>query len=376
MDIVASLNSAFTQVQRSENMSFRAGDQGTQVGYRERESTQNLSGQVGQFRGNQKFLPASSGGDVRSAVQNAVNYDRSERGTLTLLTQEGDTVKLKFLNSESYNAQNQQFEGGGSVLSDFSMSGSNSSNFKVVVEGDLNGEELSAIRGVLVQAREMANNFYDGNVESAFSTAGQFQMDSEQLANVSMQFNLRENYTYANAVVETPPQIAPPSNPTQPIAPAVESVPTAQPTAEPATPASIAVPVSQPDVTAAAPTPSVVQPLASELVQEIPDAPEPVETLVHSEPDVADPLSSALTTISNFLNQIASTFESFNQQSQAPSGNAAFSFSGGFQLQVMSSLIGQMDSSLPANEPSGNSLAAATLDVVAMRMDARFEVTI
>lgn len=193
MDIVSSLNSAFTQVQRFENMDFRSGDGGTQVGYRERESEQNVLLRQGQPSSASNKLAAFGDNSVRSAVQNAVNYDRSEGGTISLTTQEGDTVRLKFLNSESYNAQNQQFEGGGSVLSDFSLSSSDSSQFKVVVEGDLNGEELSAIREVLIQARDMANNFYDGNVQAAFGTASQFKMDSEQLVNVSMQLNVQEN---------------------------------------------------------------------------------------------------------------------------------------------------------------------------------------
>lgn len=379
MDIISSLNSAFTQVQRSENLSFSSNGNNNQVGYRERESSNSVSGQFGGAnRGMQNFLPDSFGGPMRAAVHNVVDYDRSEGGTLQLRTQEGDTVKLKFLNSESMNAQNQQFEGGGSVLSGFSMSGSNSSQFSVVVEGDLSGEELSAIRDVLIQAREMSNTFYDGEVKQAFSMASQFNVDSEQLANVNMQLNVTENYTYSSAVLEAQngqDPVTPPSETTMPISPVVASVPPAASPNIQSNTAAIAVPVLQSNLTATAPA---SQPNVSQLTQEAPSTPVPLETPVHSEPDPVDHLNGALSTITSFLNQLTSSMNSINQQFQGQNSSPAFAFSGGFQLQVVSAMVGQMESQLEQEQasPSGHSLASATIDLVAMRMDAHVDAMI
>ncbi len=375
MDIISSLNSAFTQVQRTETMTFGSNGNSTQTSYRERENVSNFSGLPGGRGGRPNMLPVASENSLSSAIQNAVSYDRSERGGLQLRTQEGDVVRLKFLNTETANAKGQQFENGGTTLSDFSLSGSNSSRFQVVVEGDLSGEELSAIRDVLIQAREMANTFFDGDVKEAFSMAGQMDFDSEQLANVNMRLNVSETYTYAQTSVQQQVVQAPgvepdqSSHPTQPIAPPVEAVPPAAPAATSPN-ANIVATLAQPDVTAAAPT--VSTPVVDNVTQEAPVQPETVDTLVHTAPDPVGDMTGVLSTITSFLNQLTESLNSFNQQfapTQSVGSSAGFSFSAGFQLQVVSSLIGQMETNSDGQTSDAGSLAAKTVDELAMKMD-------
>ncbi len=370
MDIISSINSAFTQIQRFQGLSVSSneGNNGSQVGYRERESVSNSSGQIEGRRGRLTGgggLPASD--NLHSAVQNAVAYDRSESGGLQLRTQEGDVVRIKFMNSESFNAQNQQFEDGGTIMSDFSLSSSNSSTFKVVVEGDLNGEELSAIREVLVQAHELANTFYDGNVKEAFGIASDLNYNSEQLANVNMKFSLRESFTYERPVLESQnvsPAIVPPGEHTLPVSPVVNSAPPAAPVNTQSTPVGLTAQMAQPVIDSVAPAAS--QPQATALTQDVPVVP---ETPVHPSADPGNSLAAALSTINDFLNQLTESLNSFGNQFQSPTTQSAFSFTGGFQLQMVSSLVSQMEPSSAEKPFAGHALAAATLNEVAMKMD-------
>ncbi len=377
VDIISSINSAFTQVQRFQQLSVGSseGQNRSQVGFRERESVSHSSNP---FRGQQALSSGNSGtpapNNLQSAVQNAIAYDRSESGGLQLRTQEGDVVRIKFMNSESMNAQNQQFESGGTVISDFSLSNSSSSSFKVVVDGDLNGEELSAIRDVLVQAREMANTFYDGDVKEAFSIAADFSYNSEQLSNVNMKFNLRESFTYARPVMESTnpvPSVPSPGETTQPVAPVVNSEPPAAPTSVQTPPADLSAEVSQPDTAAVAPV--AAEPEANSISQE--GAPVAVETptLVHAAPDPTGSLAGALSTINDFLSQLTESLNAFGSQFQSPGNSSAFSFTGGFQLQIVSAMVSQIETSSVEKPFAGHELAAATLNEVALKMDAQVE---
>ncbi len=371
MDIISSLNSAFTQVQRFENMSFGSDGTSTKVGYGEHKTSSGATGLPGGRGGIHQYLSDTTPTSPRNHMQSAVSYDRSEGGGLQLRTQEGDVVRLSFLNSESANAQNQQFENGATTLTNFSLSGSNSSQFTVVVEGDLNGEELSAIRDVLIQAREMANTFFDGEVKEAFAMASQMNINSDQLANVNMQLNVSETYTYTQTSLESQNAQVPAPQPTLPIAPAVDSAPPAAIPLSTTPNADLVATLSQPSVAVAAPTASA--PTVTNLTQDGPVRPDPVETPIHSAPDPVGSLADISATITSFLSQLTESLNSFNQQLQGPSqssgASSAFSFSSGFQLQVVSSLISQMDSNSVGQATPAADLAAKTVDELAMKMD-------
>ena len=85
------------------------------------------------------------------------------------------------------------------------------------VRGDLNEAEMGAIQGVLGQAQEMADAFFGGDIGAAFSAAGGFTFDNEQLANVNMRFRMRQvsNISYTQTVGPT----ALPQNPAPEAAP-------------------------------------------------------------------------------------------------------------------------------------------------------------
>lgn len=369
MDITSSINSAFTQFHRNEQMTIKSNGHNNSNKMHHDQRQSNSSGQI---ESGHDHGPKSKAGSLRNAVHNAVAYDRSERGSLQLRTQEGDVVRIKFMNSESSNVQNQPFENGGSLVSGFSFEGSNESKFQVMVEGDLNTNELSAIRDVLIQAREIANSFFDGDVQAAFETASEFEINSEQLANANMRLSLSETYTYARSVIESQdvpkPGLMPPVGYITPIRPGPESTPVTAPVSSTPQTADLSAQMSPP--TPAAVAPVIAETQISAVTPEIENMP---PTPTHVAPDPVENLATALSTITDFLNQLTATLDVFGQQFQGPGSQSGYSISAGFQLQVVSSLVSQMEAPTAERELAGHTLAAATMDEVAMKMDAHVD---
>ena len=90
-------------------------------------------------------------------------------------------------------------------------------------------------------------------------------------------------------------------------------------------------------------------------------------------PGPVDNLASALSTITTFLNQLTESLGAFGQQFQNQGAQSQYSFSYGFQLQVVGTLIDQMDSSSAEEAHSGHALAASTIENVAMKIDAKVD---
>ncbi len=141
-------------------------------------------------------VPANPTG-VTSVSAGAMSYQRSERASLFITTQEGDVVELKIRNKESLQASGAIAEQEGETLSEVNVSASSSTKVSLKIKGDLNEAERTAIAAVIAQAGELAQDFFDGGVADAFSAAETLNVHANQLASVGMRFSLREQFTYA-----------------------------------------------------------------------------------------------------------------------------------------------------------------------------------
>ena len=108
---------------------------------------------------------------LRTAVREAIDYQRTERTTLRLRTQEGDVVRLRFVAADSLSARYRANSDGEHVVSEFETNAQSSTRMKLMVEGDLNADEMRAIEDVVAQAREMASSFYGGDVASTANSS-------------------------------------------------------------------------------------------------------------------------------------------------------------------------------------------------------------
>ena len=130
-------------------------------------------------------------------------YQYSETMSLQLTTKEGDKVTVDFrqLYAE-YQSQRQmqaQEEGPQGVRYFESREEMEvtafEEQFAFSVNGDLNEDELKAVFDVFEQVDELANSFFDGNIEKALEKAMSLEIDYGQLQ--SMQLNLTQTESVA-----------------------------------------------------------------------------------------------------------------------------------------------------------------------------------
>ena len=143
----------------------------------------------------------------------ALRYSRSEKTSLMIRTQEGDVVTLRFRQSESVALDANSSDDGETELTEIDLNAKTSTKLRVMIKGDLNADELSAIRSVVEQAGSLASAFFSGDASGAFDQASQLQIDGQQLAKVALRFRVRENLSYAQTGPSLPLPALVPSQP-------------------------------------------------------------------------------------------------------------------------------------------------------------------
>lgn len=280
----------------------------------------------------------------------ALRYRRSERTALYIETQEGDVVRLKISARDSMRATGHSTDAEGATVAELSVSARSSVKIRFSVEGDLNAEELAAIRSVVDQAGALAAEFFAGDAPQAFATAAGLEIDGAQLARVGLRLAVHERLAYSARGAYGPA----PSLPAPTAAAAVAGQP--QPTLEPpAAAAPLETPAAAP---AAEPAPTVEPPSTAEAAPA--DEPAPA-----AEPQ--DTSSRALATIGEFL---AALLDSLAAPSEAD-GTAEPSLALSLKLRVFQSValtLAATELAPVEPEPStGLPLLADTLDALASR---------
>lgn len=148
-----------------------------------------LSESLGQSPGRLKALLDAS----------SVNYKEANNRTFdfTLKTRDGDTVTISASASQSIQAS-----GSGRHLVGFDAA--SSSEFYFDVEGELDEDEVKAITDLLAQVHDVAETFYNGNLERAFEQALEVGYNSDEIA----QFALNLTQVVYQQVEETYGNIA------------------------------------------------------------------------------------------------------------------------------------------------------------------------
>ena len=137
-------------------------------------------------------------------------FSQSQTFDLNLKTQDGDSVSLSFSFAESYS-----MSVGASVGSSQSANGSSryaavaasesyamEQGWQIAVEGELDDEELAAIDQLLKDMTHIANDFFSGDVQAAFNSASEFELDRTELASMDMTLTQTQQYAAAYSAVE------------------------------------------------------------------------------------------------------------------------------------------------------------------------------
>ncbi len=278
----------------------------------------------------------------------SLSYRRSERTSLTLETQEGDTVRLKIKATEMLAVDAGKTADGGDeqTISELEVQASSRTRIAVQVNGDLNEQEMAAIQSVIEQAGAMAEDFFSGNTSDAFASASELEIDATQLANVHIRMKTSEQLTYPMSGALQAPGMTPQVATDKPDVGESQAADTASTAASPTdeTPATVADAAADESGDTTAPA-----------------TPEPESIDATGAPDRDQLMASVLQSIGSFLNNLFTAFsggEGDAENSLAPTDMT-------LKLQVFRSmLLSISDMENPKEDGQATDLAAETIDAI------------
>ena len=305
------------------------------------------------------------GGASRCSSQTAddsaatLSYRRTERAGLYIVTKEGDVVRLRIKVSDSANAAASDGTTDGSQVAQLAVDARSSVKISFHVDGNLNADELDAIRGVVEQVGALADQFFAGDVPAAFAAAQDLNIDGSQLAKVGLRLSVRESVTYrgpALAAAATPPP-----------APAPTPAPPASTTPGSTTVSDAPPPVATAAVARAPDASTTDAPAATE------PAPTPPSTDPAPAPATPAPTSvagNALATIGDFLHQLLAALGAPPASSE---GASQPSVSLSLKLRIFAATVAHLTITAPPAADGGDRkatpLVGDTLDALAAAHD-------
>jgi len=126
------------------------------------------------------------------------SYERSEKFSFSLTTQEGDKVTIS---ADSFFQQDSGVLAGNTLGVNFgSISLADNTFFSI--EGDINEDEALAINELLEQVVALADEFYYGDIEKAFNQALDIGYDSSEIAAYMLDLQLTETQAVATTYTD------------------------------------------------------------------------------------------------------------------------------------------------------------------------------
>ncbi len=234
-------------------------DNGTIGGLQElAASLQGLRGVADTLRAQLESMLGDTSG--ASSVASSVSASLSQRASFQFVTQEGDVVDLTVRSRASISSSAASVQDATGSASASRTTVIASARLSVQVHGNLNDKELAAIKDVLGQVETLADKFFGGDVQAAFAASASLQIDSTQLASMSLDLSSRLRVRgAAQSTIAAAPDVVGSGAPAT-TTPAVTTDPAATTTSAAAIPApqTVALPaVTTAAANTAAPTASV-----------------------------------------------------------------------------------------------------------------------
>ncbi|PUA29826.1 MAG: hypothetical protein B0W54_04525 [Cellvibrio sp. 79] len=130
-----------------------------------------------------EFLPAATSSSIGYGNY---EYGRAREFSFELTTKDGDKVTIKASSSEGFAAEAGRATRGNNSAGALNASYSSSQSFSLNIEGDLSEEELGAINDLLGRVNDLAGQFFNGNLDTAFEQALNLGYDDEQIGSFSL----------------------------------------------------------------------------------------------------------------------------------------------------------------------------------------------
>ncbi len=292
-------------------------------------------------------LGASFAASAEQTTAQSTVYGRKDTASLSIETQEGDQVRVRFATRNGFAAG----DTANASDSERRVYGFASGRIEISVQGELNEEERAAIGELVGKVETLAKDFFAGDIEKAFAAAARLGFDGEQIASFALKLSTKEILRNGNPAIAADKPPALPPVVTKPL-----KKPTSVTTFEPAKPVAAAVskPATSPAATPVS-APSSAVPVAAT------PSPVPPSTEVAPTPTAdAVPLQLA-TTIGHFFRQV------FDLMSQ-PMSSGRFEFSMQWKMQLV---VDAVQAAKPATKPdTGTQLLTTTLTALGEQLAA------
>lgn len=130
----------------------------------------------------------------RTTIQASERYSEAQSFSLDLKTRDGDKVSIQFASAMDYSSQYASYSDGNGFAEAFSVSASSASEFSFQIKGDLDEGEMDAIRSLIQDVNQIADDFFGGDVQSAFEQAMELGMDTSELSSMSLNLSRSQSY--------------------------------------------------------------------------------------------------------------------------------------------------------------------------------------
>ena len=138
--------------------------------------------------------------DIKNRYHNVSKAESSSRFDLQITTQEGDKVSIQIDRSsrmmEVTNGKNSEEGASVQQMSQFKSH----SSFSFEVQGNLSAEETAAIEELLGKVNTLADEFFNGDLMSAFEQAGELGFDDESIANFALNLQQEQRIEVTESV--------------------------------------------------------------------------------------------------------------------------------------------------------------------------------
>ncbi|SDU09840.1 DUF5610 domain-containing protein [Halopseudomonas salegens] len=139
----------------------------------------------------ERFLPDTAAPVERTSQLSAERFSaQAETFEMNLTTRDGDQLRISIAQASAsmgtLQAYSQSGAGGQSGAVRASSSEMRIGQWQVELDGELDADELKALEGLMQQVQELADTFYAGDVQGAFERALTLDMDTSQLASMSL----------------------------------------------------------------------------------------------------------------------------------------------------------------------------------------------
>lgn len=128
----------------------------------------------------------------RYMFSESINYGRQEASQIEINTTDGDKVVINFAEAFSYSSQSisaAQYNSSNSeqyMVQTSDESSNFTKGFSYSVEGEIDDDEKEALNALLSNMANVADEFFNGNVEQAFKNALNLGFDDSEIASFAM----------------------------------------------------------------------------------------------------------------------------------------------------------------------------------------------